>query len=172
MKGRRAGAEHRAGSDGDARSHHGVHGDPGLIANDNRRRRVAKVSAINGVTGGAEIAALGNDGVRANKDGREAVEFRPAADPGVVANRQLPWIGDAGAWHDADARANARSKQPQHQAAPAMQWLRRPGKQAALNDAPHRHHQETAPPEARRDAKTAKILKNLGLFRKRPAVGM
>ena len=88
---------------------------------------------------GAQIGALRHHAVGADGDGPQAVKFGMVADPGMIADRDFPGIGDARAGPHDDAAADSGAEGAQQETPPAIGELRRAGEQRALHDLPEKN---------------------------------
>jgi hypothetical protein len=51
------------------------------------------------------------DAVRANGDPADAIQCRVVANPTIISNHYVPWIGDSHAWSDVNVHTYLSPKQ-------------------------------------------------------------
>jgi hypothetical protein len=123
------------------------------------------------MVGGAQIAALGDHGMRPDVDFSQGVQNRFISDPCVIADGQFPWIGNGGVgpyhYMFADPRAKA-SKQP---AAEAIGKLRRSAEKHAIDQPPKLHNQCRPSAEIWRQLKQRKVLQHKLSTQKMKTIG-
>ncbi|KAG0758010.1 hypothetical protein G6F22_019774 [Rhizopus arrhizus] len=96
------------------------------------------------MVGRAQVAALRHHGMCADMDGPQTVDYGVIADPGVVADLDLPRIGHRGRWPDQHLAADLRAEAAQQPATKTVCHLRRPSEHRALHHPPQLHCQRGA----------------------------
>ena len=93
----------------------------------------------------AEVGPLRNDGLRADSNSIQAVEFDLIANPRKVADFDLPRICDPSGRANDNVLADLRAKQPKQRSTPCVKGLRRKAEEGRLDELPQQHD-STGPP--------------------------
>ena len=134
-----AGADYGAASDGDAGADKNAGGEPGFGLNGDEAADHVESGAGVVVVSRCQIAMLGDAGVVADADFAQGVERGVVADPAVVADGQLPGVGDFDRRTDDDAAADFGAEEAEKEATPSIEELRGPAEERGLDEPPKLH---------------------------------
>jgi len=153
-----AGADHHAIGNRHAGPDKYIRSDPDLRADPDPGAANGEVGLQVIVVAGAHIGFLRNHRMGTDIDLAQAIQRYVVADPGVVANRDFPGVGDAYRGPDNRTFADLRSEQSEQAATPAVHNLGRAAEQQGVDQPPQLHKPARPAAKAGRHGKTRQIL--------------